>query len=58
MWPRIRWSTKRFWTYIKYTIVEQHTYGLKELGPLAWKDGASIAFGFFQMVGYVLSSKK
>mmetsp|Transcript_34158 Transcript_34158/g.78917 ORF Transcript_34158/g.78917 Transcript_34158/m.78917 type:complete len:525 (+) Transcript_34158:490-2064(+) len=41
-----------FWTYIKYTIVEQHTYNAEELGALAWKDSASIAFGFFQMMGF------
>merc|ERR1719311_588273 len=58
-----------FWTYIKYTIIEQHTYTDQpvapgevcpsstpehcgQLGKLAWKDQAALAFGFFQMVGY------
>jgi len=41
-----------FWTYIKYTIVEQHVYSSKELESLEWKDSASIAFGFFQMMGF------
>eukprot|EP00947_MAST-08B_sp_MAST-8B-sp1_P001559 g1559.t1 len=41
-----------FWTYIKYTIVEQHTYGPHKLTKLSWKDQASIAFGFFQMAGF------
>jgi len=40
-----------FWTYIKYTIVEQHVYK-EELSALAWKDQAALVFGFFQMAGY------
>jgi len=40
-----------FWTYIKYTIVEQHVYR-EELDSLAWKDQAALAFGFFQMAGF------
>ena len=41
-----------FWTYIKYTIVEQHVYDEAELRELTWAQSASIAFGFFQMVGF------
>jgi hypothetical protein len=41
-----------FWTYIKYTIVEQHVYDEKYLKDLPWSDSATIAFGFFQMAGY------
>jgi len=52
-----------FWTYIKYTIVEQHVYGGKYvtgitstdrdvLSTMKWKDQAALAFGFFQMAGY------
>lgn len=41
-----------FWTYIKYTIVEQHVYGPQELLSLPWKDSAAIGFGFFQMMGF------
>jgi hypothetical protein len=45
-------SCQGFWTYIKYTIVEQHVYKATELSKLPWRDQASIAFGFFQMVGF------
>jgi len=50
-----------FWTYIKYTIVEQHVYrsdGVEAVGgerclmPKRWKDQAALVFGFFQMGGY------
>jgi len=56
-----------FWTYIKYTIVEQHVYGGRHLDDSAyasktssrdvlttmrWKDQAALVFGFFQMAGY------
>merc|ERR1719460_514849 len=52
-----------FWTYIKYTIVEQHVYGGKYvtgitstdrdvLKTMKWKDQAALVFGFFQMAGY------
>jgi len=53
-----------FWTYIKYTIVEQHVYGGKYtemtsktssrtvLDTMKWKDQAALVFGFFQMAGY------
>ena len=40
-----------FWTYIKYTIVEQHVYK-DELIGMAWEDQAALVFGFFQMAGY------
>lgn len=40
-----------FWTYIKYTIVEQHVYS-NSLSELAWKDQAALVFGFFQMAGF------
>lgn len=40
-----------FWTYIKYTIVEQHVYS-SELAGMAWKDQAALVFGFFQMAGF------
>lgn len=40
-----------FWTYIKYTIVEQHVYR-EELSALKWKDQAALTFGFFQMAGF------
>lgn len=41
-----------FWTYIKYTIVEQHVYDSSELESMAWKDQAALVFGFFQMAGF------
>ena len=56
-----------FWTYIKYTIIEQHIYRLTsdcalhaersaapchELEGMAFKDQAALVFGFFQMAGY------
>ena len=41
-----------FWTYIKYTIVEQQTYLASVLSVLPWRDQASVVFGFFQMVGF------
>ena len=52
-----------FWTYIKYTIVEQHVYGGRYvegvtstdrdvLTTMKWKDQAAMVFGFFQMAGY------
>jgi len=52
-----------FWTYIKYTIIEQHLYrdgkgecaavgGGSCLDSMRWKDQASLVFGFFQMAGY------
>jgi hypothetical protein len=40
-----------FWTYIKYTIVEQHVYR-DVLTTMQWKDQAALVFGFFQMAGY------
>lgn len=40
-----------FWTYIKYTIVEQHVYR-DVLHTMRWKDQASLVFGFFQMAGF------
>lgn len=56
-----------FWTYIKYTIVEQHVYGglhlpddayasktssRDVLTTMRWKDQALLVFGFFQMAGF------
>jgi len=55
-----------FWTYIKYTIVEQHVYSampfpvspakgehaVHDLSGMAWKDQAALVFGFFQMAGF------
>jgi len=54
-----------FWTYIKYTIIEQHVYRAEgrgsgfsvdgkenELANMKWKDQALLVFGFFQMAGY------
>lgn len=41
-----------FWTYIKYTIVEQHAYRGKEMDSIPWKDQAAIAYGFMQMMGF------
>merc|ERR1719421_951886 len=53
-----------FWTYIKYTIIEQHVYGGWQiplpsitssrtiLDTMKWKDQAALAFGFFQMAGF------
>jgi len=49
---RANFPNTGFWTYIKYTIVEQHVYDAHYLSPLAWKDQAALAFGFFQMAGY------
>ena len=40
-----------FWTFIKYTIVEQHQY-VDELKSMKWRDQAALVFGFFQMVGF------
>lgn len=41
-----------FWTYIKYTIVEQHIYSREVLGKLPLKDKSAIILGFFQMAGF------
>jgi len=52
-----------FWTYIKYTIIEQHVYGGKYvqgitstdrdvLTTMKWKDQALLVFAYFQMAGY------
>jgi hypothetical protein len=41
-----------FWTYIKYTIVEQFLYDRAELSQLKWSSQASVVFGFYQMAGY------
>ena len=60
---RANFPNTGFWTYIKYTIVEQHVYGGKYvtgststdrevLETMAWKDQAALVFGFFQMAGY------
>ena len=49
---RAHFPNTGFWTYIKYTIVEQHVYRPAELARLAWKDTAALAFGFMQMAGY------
>jgi hypothetical protein len=50
-----KWKAKfpntGFWTFIKYTIVEQHRYA-EELVEMAWKDQAALVFGFFQMSGF------
>jgi hypothetical protein len=40
-----------FWTFIKYTIVEQHRY-VDELLQMKWREQAAMVFGFFQMVGF------
>lgn len=52
---KVKWQANfpntGFWTYIKYTIVEQHVYK-EELSALKWKDQAALVFGFFQMAGY------
>ena len=34
-----------FWTYIKYTIVEQHVFNHESLAELAWKDQAALLSG-------------
>jgi hypothetical protein len=51
-----KWGAKvpntGFWTYIKYTIVEQFLYGREELSQLPWSSQASVVFGFYQMAGY------
>ena len=67
---KVKWQANfpntGFWTYIKYTIVEQHVYdshrmgnvgkgvddAYPSIGSLAWKDQAALVYGFFQMVGY------
>ncbi len=49
---RANFPNTGFWTYIKYTIVEQHVYSGSELSSLRWKDQALLVFGFFQMAGY------
>ena len=49
---RINFPNTGFWTYIKYTIIEQHAFGARELEALAWREQAALAFGFFQMAGY------
>jgi len=51
-----------FWTFIKYTIVEQHRYATsnedlppniaKEWLKMEWREQAAMVFGFFQMVGF------
>ena len=51
-----KWQAKfpntGFWTYIKYTIVEDHVYPESELALVPWTQQASLALGFFQMAGY------
>lgn len=51
-----KWSTgvpnTGFWTYIKYTILEQHEYSEQTLNTLSWREQLSCLFGFFQIVGY------
>merc|ERR1719486_1233857 len=60
---RANFPNTGFWTYIKYTIVEQHVYGGRYvdgitstdrdvLSTMRWKDQAALVFGFFQMAGY------
>jgi hypothetical protein len=60
---RANFPNTGFWTYIKYTIVEQHVYGgsyvdgitstdRDVLKTMKWKDQAALVFGFFQMAGY------
>jgi hypothetical protein len=60
---RANFPNTGFWTYIKYTIVEQHVYGGRYatgststdrdvLKSMRWKDQAALVFGFFQMAGY------
>jgi hypothetical protein len=51
-----KWGAKvpntGFWTYIKYTIVEQFLYDRAELTQLPWRYQASVVFGFYQMAGF------
>merc|ERR1719261_2040420 len=61
---RANFPNTGFWTYIKYTIIEQHVYGgwkipltsgtssRDVLQTMAWKDQAALAFGFFQMAAF------
>eukprot|EP01047_Picozoa_sp_COSAG01_P019946 COSAG01_NODE_1123_length_11617_cov_13.832769_8_plen_1297_part_00 len=39
-----------FWTFIKYTIIEQHTWEMPVDMP--WKDQSAVVHGFMQMVGF------
>ncbi|AET42486.1 hypothetical protein EXVG_00301 [Emiliania huxleyi virus 202] len=41
-----------FWTYIKYTILEQHVYCGNALASLSWREQLMTVFGFFQISGY------
>ncbi|AEP15788.1 hypothetical protein EQVG_00379 [Emiliania huxleyi virus 207] len=41
-----------FWTYIKYTILEQHVYCGNALASLSWREQLMTVFGFFELSGY------
>eukprot|EP00039_Didymoeca_costata_P002075 m.57354 g.57354 ORF g.57354 m.57354 type:complete len:726 (-) comp11102_c0_seq1:115-2292(-) len=62
---KVNFPNTGFWTFIKYTIVEQHRYehkdgklvstsmkGVTEEPEISAKDQALVALGFFQMVGW------
>ncbi|KAJ1455766.1 hypothetical protein M885DRAFT_518940 [Pelagophyceae sp. CCMP2097] len=46
------WPNTGFWTYIKYTIVEAHSYGNDMLEKLPWEQHASLFLGFFHLAGF------
>ena len=41
-----------FWTYIKYTILENHVYCHDSFVKMSWYDHVMVMFGFFQLSGY------
>ena len=47
---RAHFPNTGFWTYIKYTIVESHTYASLETLPLKYQ--LQLFLAFFQMAGY------
>ena len=47
---RARFPNTGFWTYIKYTIVESHTYSHLEKLPLKYQ--LQLFLAFFEMAGY------
>jgi hypothetical protein len=47
---KVEFPNTGFWTFIKYTIVEQHAWEMPR--DMAWKDQSTIVHGFMQMVGF------
>lgn len=49
----VQFPNTGFWTFIKYTIVELHTYSIDDDDTFKeWHEQAMMVFGWFQMVGW------